>query len=58
MVEPSLVKVLHKLCNHLHSDDVVWVMTGSLGLALQGRDVEVHDIDIQTGKSGAYEEEA
>lgn len=32
-----------------------WVVTGSLGMALQGVPVEIHDIDIQTDKDGAYE---
>lgn len=32
-----------------------WVITGSLGMALQGVPVEVHDIDIQTDRDGAYE---
>jgi len=36
-------------------DEVNWAVTGSLGFALQGMDVDVHDIDIQTDKSGAYE---
>lgn len=30
-------------------------MTGSLGFALQGVPTKVHDIDIQTDRSGAYE---
>jgi hypothetical protein len=34
---------------------VNWVVTGSLGFALQGVPVDVHDIDIQTDKEGAYE---
>jgi len=36
-------------------DEINWAVTGSLGLALQGMDVDVHDIDIQTDKSGAYD---
>lgn len=31
-----------------------WVFTGSLGMALQGLPVQVHDIDIQTTMRGAY----
>lgn len=31
-----------------------WAITGSLGLALQGVDVSVNDIDIQTNQPGAY----
>jgi hypothetical protein len=32
-----------------------WVITGSLGMALQAVPVEVHDIDLQTDQDGAYE---
>ena len=49
------LKVLCKLYEKLKSSDVNWVITGSLGLALQGVPVEPHDIDIQTDKEGAYE---
>lgn len=31
-----------------------WAVTGSLGMALQGVPVEVHDIDLQTDRQGAY----
>jgi hypothetical protein len=31
-----------------------WALTGSLGMALQGMDIDVHDIDIQTDRDGAY----
>ena len=55
MIELGLVKVLHKLCNNLNTDEVVWAVTGSLGFALHGMDIEIHDVDIQTDKSGAYE---
>ena len=55
MIKSSFSKVLHKIYSHLNTSDVNWAITGSLGFALQGMDVEVHDIDIQTDKSGAYE---
>jgi hypothetical protein len=32
-----------------------WVITGSLGMALQGVPLDVNDIDIQTDQAGAYE---
>lgn len=31
-----------------------WAFTGSLGMALQGMDIDVHDMDIQTDHDGAY----
>ena len=34
--------------------DVLWVVTGSLGMALQGMNIQVHDIDIQTDQRGTY----
>jgi hypothetical protein len=38
----------------LSASKATWVITGSLGMALQGVQVPVHDIDIQTTASGAY----
>jgi hypothetical protein len=32
-----------------------WAVTGSLGMTLQGMEMEVHDIDLQTDPTGAYE---
>jgi len=40
---------------HLADSKVIWVVTGSLGMALQGVKVEVHDIDLQTDPAGVYE---
>jgi hypothetical protein len=36
---------------------VDWAVTGSLGMALQGMDLPINDIDIQTDEDGAYEVE-
>lgn len=33
---------------------LVWALTGSTSFALQGMDVAVHDIDIQTDEASAY----
>lgn len=49
------LEVLKKIVIKLEEGGVNWVLTGSLGLALQGVPVEVHDIDIQTDEDGAYE---
>lgn len=35
--------------------DINWVITGSLGFWLQGLEIEVNDIDVQTDKVGAYQ---
>ncbi|AEC52639.1 hypothetical protein PNA2_1724 [Pyrococcus sp. NA2] len=55
IIPQSHLKVLRKLYERLKNSDVNWVVTGSLGFALQGVSVEPHDIDIQTDKDGAYE---
>ncbi len=49
------LKVLQKIVARLKDKPINWVVTGSLGMALQGVPVEVHDIDIQTDMKGAYE---
>lgn len=53
-IERRYIDVLRKICERL-KDDVIWALTGSLGHALQGVPVEVHDVDIQTDREGAYE---
>lgn len=45
---------LSQICAHLEGHDINWVITGSLGMALQGIPVAIHDIDIQTDTAGAY----
>jgi len=44
--------VLAVLCDRLAG--VNWALTGSLGHRLQGVDVSVRDIDVQTDEPGAY----
>ncbi|MFQ5408359.1 MAG: nucleotidyltransferase domain-containing protein [Anaerolineales bacterium] len=46
--------VLQLLCERLSDADVVWAVTGSTGLAAQGVAVDVHDIDVQSDRLGAY----
>ncbi len=55
MVEAAYLNVLRLILARLADAPVPWVVTGSLGMALQGMAVEVHDIDLQTNKEGAYE---
>jgi len=54
MIPQIHLQVLRKLYERLKDSNVNWVVTGSLGFALQGVPVEPHDIDIQTDKEGAY----
>jgi hypothetical protein len=53
-MEPRHLDVLLKICSRLREVTVDWAVTGSLGMALQGVDLPVHDIDLQTDEQGAY----
>lgn len=55
MVEEKYLEVLRMICSRLEENGINWALTGSLGMALQGVNVEIHDIDLQTDKRGAYE---
>ena len=55
MLNIAYLKVFRKINARLNNTSVNWVVTGSLGFALQGVPVEPNDIDIQTDKRGAYE---
>jgi len=55
MIANDHLKVLEKIVSCLKDSPINWVVTGSLGMALQGVPIQVHDIDIQTDKDGAYE---
>jgi hypothetical protein len=57
MIESQYLDTLQKIYVLLKDCQITWVVTGSLGMALQGMDVEVHDIDLQTDKDGVYEME-
>ncbi len=54
MIELYYLSTLRKICAQLNNCQNSWVVTGSLGMALQGVDIEVHDIDIQTNQHGAH----
>lgn len=53
-IDDAYLRVLHRVCDYLSGTDIDWVLTGSLAFALQGIEVGVHDIDIQTDRAGAY----
>ena len=55
MIERRYLSALRRICNRLSGLKHPWAITGSLGLALQGVAVDVHDVDIQTNKEGAYQ---
>ena len=55
MIEEPFLSALEVVYARLTDSSVMWVVTGSLGMALQGMEIEVHDIDLQTDEAGAYE---
>jgi hypothetical protein len=54
MIPNQHLQVLRRIVMCLKGRSIPWVVTGSVGMALQGVPLEVHDIDIQTNKDGAY----
>lgn len=55
MIEQRYLSVLRRICDRLSALKHPWAITGSLGLALQSVAVEIHDVDIQSDKEGAYQ---
>jgi len=55
MIGREHLNVLRKIYSRLQGRQLNWVITGSLGMALQGIELNVHDIDIQTDRQSAYE---
>lgn len=51
-------RILLQLADRLAGDELMWAVTGSTSFALQGMELEAHDIDIQTDGPGAYRFEA
>jgi len=58
MIEAQYLAALRAICSCLKDCQAIWVVTGSLGMAVQGVDLIVHDIDIQTDRLGAFEIES
>ena len=58
MIEQAHLAALRIIHKRLRDSSTQWVVTGSLGMALQDMKVEVHDIDLQTDGTGAYEIES
>jgi len=46
--------VLRRIVTRLEKQPLNWAITGSLGFALQGVEVAVNDIDLQTDRESAY----
>lgn len=45
---PQHTDMLHLLMHRVPPTEHLWVLTGSAGLRLQGVDIPVHDLDLQT----------
>ncbi len=54
MITPEHYTALKIVMDRLQGQPVNWAVMGSLGMALQGMDLDVHDIDLQTDEAGAY----
>ena len=54
MISPNHSRALKTIYSTLQNTEVVWAITGSLGFALRGMELEVNDIDLQTDAGGAY----
>jgi phosphoglycolate phosphatase-like HAD superfamily hydrolase len=57
-VQQEFQEALHLLYNRINGAGILWAVTGSLGMQMQGLLLEVHDIDIQTDQAGAYQVES
>ncbi len=55
MIPQNFLAVMRFVASGLASLNVEWALTGSLGMALQGMPLDVHDIDLQTDRQGAFE---
>lgn len=57
MIPAKFLPAVRTIHAALLETQVDWAVTGSLGMALQGMDLPINDIDIQTDEDGAYEVE-
>jgi Aminoglycoside-2''-adenylyltransferase len=58
MIETHHLNALRKIYARLENKNILWAVTGSLNMVLQGMSVKAHDIDLQTDEAGAYAMEA
>jgi hypothetical protein len=57
-IDPKILKALQIIYPEMTNPGrkpINWAITGSLGMVLHGMQMDIHDIDIQTDKEGAYE---
>lgn len=53
-INHNILRVFERLYSVLKDENIDWVLTGSLSFLLQGIDVTVNDIDIQSSRDGIY----
>ena len=54
MIAAKYLNALRLIVLRLEGQAIDWAVTGSCGFALQGLDVTIHDIDLQSDGPGAY----
>lgn len=54
MLEKRFADVMRIILSRLENLAHPWAVTGSLGLFIQGIEVDVNDIDLQSSKEGAF----
>lgn len=54
-INPLFIQALILLYTRLKDTKVCWAITGSMGMVIQGMDLEIHDIDLQSDREGTYE---
>lgn len=57
MIPDRFLPALRIIHAALLESQVDWAVTGSMGMVLQGMDLPINDIDIQTDEDGTYEVE-
>ncbi len=55
MLPDPFERALRMILQRLTNLPEAWALTGSVGMALQGMQLEVHDIDLQTSPLGAIQ---
>ena len=53
-VSPQILEALSIIYTRLSGAAALWAIDGSLGMVMQGMDLDVHDIDLQSDADGAY----
>ena len=53
-IPESHYKALCTITEALSNKNINWAITGSVGMVLQGMQMDVHDIDLQADKAGVY----